>query len=259
MLVGSILISLFYVPFPFGNVFSPELRSASAPSSQRPDLLLLGDSISIQYTLALAEQLSRCVDLYFMVKVKNQPIFQWLASKEHSRLNVRSSSHFQKRSRHWINRGSYDAIVLNVGIHDIKDLVEVGKASTGLKTYEANLEAIIKLIKDRSTHVFFVTTLPVASHISDQYPREIIDQANQIAQDLSAKAGVNLINISSIADDNSEIFYAQDGLHLNEQGVDLVADEIANIVKEKMCLKNIQAGAESASLAHVDEIPFSIT
>lgn len=107
-----------------------------------PRVLVIGDSISIGYTLPTREILKGKVNL--------------LRPPANAAHTANTLANIDK----WLGSGKWDVIHVNWGLHDLK-IMEDGKQQIALPAYEANLEKLAVRLKQTGAKLIFATTTPV--------------------------------------------------------------------------------------------------
>jgi acyl-CoA thioesterase-1 len=105
-----------------------------------PRVLIIGDSISIAYTIPVREALKG------KANVHRVPV------------NA-SSSAGPGRIKVWLGNEHWDVVVFNFGIHDAK--IKGGKPSVSLDAYEKNLRDEVAILKASGAKVLFANTTPI--------------------------------------------------------------------------------------------------
>jgi len=116
-----------------------------------PRVLLIGDSISMGYTLPVRAKL------------------QGRANVHHPPENCGPTERGLTRLDAWLGDGRWDVIHFNFGLHDLKYLDAAGKYVTpdkgkqvaSLEVYEKNLRQIVERLKKTGAKLIFATTTPV--------------------------------------------------------------------------------------------------
>jgi lysophospholipase L1-like esterase len=106
-----------------------------------PRVLLIGDSISIGYTLDTRAMLKGKVNLH-RIPANGGPTTRGLAELDN-----------------WLGDGKWDVIHFNWGLHDLKHVA--GKRATPIEKYAANLDALVKRMRKTGAKLIFATTTPV--------------------------------------------------------------------------------------------------
>ncbi len=158
-----------------------------------PRVLLIGDSISIGYTLAVRDELKRKANVHRPATNCGpttrgiEQIDAWLGSNGDG-------------ERKW------DVIHFNFGLHDLMYVDEQGKNAepgqgkpqVSLADYEKNLESLVAKMKATGAKVIFATTTPVPS---GSPARKLDDQKqyNEVALTVMKKHGVAIDDLHALA------------------------------------------------------------
>ena len=108
-----------------------QTESALAPISDRPGLprvLLIGDSISVGYTLPVRHALEGVANVH---RVLNN-----------SGPTTKGLEHMDE----WLGKDQWDVIHFNFGLHDLKQL-QPGRRQVPLDAYEGNLKRLVARLK----------------------------------------------------------------------------------------------------------------
>ena len=116
-----------------------------------PRVLLLGDSISIGYTLPTRARLAGKANVHRPAE------------------NCSDSGKGVRTIDKWLGAGKWDVVHFNFGLHDVKYLdekgalvsPEKGKQVASVAEYEKNLRALIASLKKTGAKLIFATTTPV--------------------------------------------------------------------------------------------------
>ncbi|MFM7210195.1 MAG: SGNH/GDSL hydrolase family protein, partial [Verrucomicrobiota bacterium] len=107
-----------------------------------PRVLLIGDSISIGYTLPVRKALEGKANVH-RIPTNGGP-------------TKNGTANLAK----WLGESKWDVIHFNFGLHDLRHM-EDGKRQVEPADYEANLRAIVAGLKKPGAKVIFATTTPV--------------------------------------------------------------------------------------------------
>ena len=115
---------------------------------ETPNVLIMGNSISIGYTQYVRKALGRRAD------VCRVPV------------NCAETRKMLKNHKLWLGDGDWDVIHFNWGLHDLKRLTPEGKLDKSRKAgnlvpveeYKENLEKIIQILKKTEATLIFATT-----------------------------------------------------------------------------------------------------
>jgi acyl-CoA thioesterase-1 len=128
-----------------------------------PRILLIGDSISIGYTLPVRKQLDGKANVH-RITINGGPTTNGVANLPK-----------------WLGPGKWDVIHFNFGLHDLK-IMEGGKRQVEPEDYERNLRSLVAELRKTGAKLIFATTTPVPEGKLNP-PRNFGDVAtyNQIA------------------------------------------------------------------------------
>jgi acyl-CoA thioesterase-1 len=123
----------------------PKPPAALAPIEEQPGLprvLLIGDSISIGYTLPVRRLLEGKANLH-RIPQNGGPTKNGVA-----------------RMKAWLGTGKWDVIHFNWGIHDLKHMPD-GQRQVEPAAYEANLRQLVTQMKATGAKLIWATTTPI--------------------------------------------------------------------------------------------------
>jgi lysophospholipase L1-like esterase len=106
-----------------------------------PRVLLIGDSISIGYTLPVRELLKGKANVH-RIPANGGPTESGLASM-----------------KAWLGDGKWDVIHFNFGIHDAR--LHDGAPRSDLATYEKNLDELVKILQATNAKLIWASTTPI--------------------------------------------------------------------------------------------------
>ncbi|MBV6434622.1 MAG: hypothetical protein IANPNBLG_04895 [Bryobacteraceae bacterium] len=107
-----------------------------------PRVLIIGDSISIGYTLPVREMLQGKANVHRIP-----------ANAATTRVTL---DHIDE----WLGSGKWDVIHCNWGLHDLK-IMAGGKLQVPLPDYEKNLKQLVARMKKTGAKIIYATTTPV--------------------------------------------------------------------------------------------------
>ena len=145
---------------------------ASAPNL--PNVLILGDSISMGYTPIVQGLLAGEADIH-------RPL-----NENGGFLNCEGTTRGLQQLDQWLGSGKWDVIHFNFGLHDLKHVhPDTGRNSNDPKhpqqadvgTYESNLKEITEKLKSTGAQLVFATTTPYPDR-----PGGPLRRADQVAK-----------------------------------------------------------------------------
>ncbi|KAA9041906.1 SGNH/GDSL hydrolase family protein [Ginsengibacter hankyongi] len=177
------------------------LASLFAFKGTQPEILIIGDSISIGYTPFVKSTLENKAQVF------------------HCKGNAQYSSYGLSKLNDWLGNEHWDIIQFNWGLWDIcyrdpnkpidytnRDKIN-GKINTTKEDYKANLETIINRLKQTKAKLIFVTTTCVPDNEPGRYDNDVQDY-NIIAIQVMKENNIPVNDLYSI----SKQIHKEDGL-----------------------------------------------
>ena len=201
----------------------PELIIAG--TGDLPNVLILGDSISIGYTELVRELLKDQANVLRPMKENGKP------------MNCQGTTYGLKHIDAWLAASEWNVIHFNFGLHDLKHVdPETGRNSTnpdhpqqaGLKEYEKNLEQIVKKLKAISARLIFATTTPFPD--KPQGPLRRSDQAekyNKVALKIMKKNDIIINDLYAYVLPRMEELQKPNNVHFTSKGSEFLAEKVA--------------------------------
>ncbi|MCB1229304.1 MAG: DUF1080 domain-containing protein [Verrucomicrobiae bacterium] len=194
-----------------------------------PRVLLIGDSISIGYTLAVRDRLEGIANVHRVP-----------ANAGHTGMGIEG---IQK----WLEArgGDWDVIHFNFGLWDLcyrnpesknqghRDKVH-GTQEFSVEEYVANLETIVGMLEKTGAHLIFATTTPVPEK---ELGRVVGDDLryNEAAVALMRKHGIEIDDLHAVMAGKMDRFAKGPGdVHYTEEGYGLLADQVAGVIAESL-------------------------
>ena len=139
---------------------SKKLVWSFKPDRSLPNVLVLGDSVSIGYTLKVRE----------LLKGKAN-VFRPVESNGKSPLNCQGTTFSLTQIDSWLAGKKWAVIHFNWGLHDLKHVTEAGTSNNSrnatdpyqatVEEYSRNLETLVGKLKATGAQLVFATTTPV--------------------------------------------------------------------------------------------------
>ena len=126
---------------------------------------------------------------------------------------------------------SYDILLLNCGLHDIKVNDEDGDNQVEADEYAGNLEEILRIAMEMAAMVVWIESTPVNDEIHNSISKSMkrynadLKKYNAIARDIVSGHKLNVINLYDITLELGESAYI-DHVHFNEDARKVQADFI---------------------------------
>lgn len=192
-----------------------------------PRVLLIGDSISIGYTVGVRKLLDGKANVH-------RPLAN--CGPTHTALNKIDS---------WLETGGkgkqWDVIHFNWGLHDLKymgpngeNLADPKAENSGQQVppeqYEANLRKLSQRLKKTGAHVIWRNTTPVPPGAKG---RVVGDSAkyNKIAAKVMAELGIPTHDLFSISSEKMSDIMKPANVHFTVQGSQLLAEAVAKEIQ----------------------------
>jgi lysophospholipase L1-like esterase len=179
-------------------------------------VLIIGDSISIGYTVPVREAL------------------QGKANVHRPAANCGPTTRGVQSIDQWLGDDKWDVIHFNFGLHDLKYVDDAGKNAPPDKghpqvsegDYEKNLEAIVAKMKRTGAKLIFATTTPVPSG-SDARIKDDEQKYNAIALRVMQRNGVAIDDLYGFAQPRLAEIQLPANVHFKPDGYKQLADQVA--------------------------------
>ena len=124
-----------------------------------------------------------------------------------------------------------DVIHWNNGLWDISTkLFDDGKAFTSEEEYVENMLRVAKLLKKMGKRVIFATITPV--HYEFPYnENSVIERYNALIVPKLQELGIEINDLHSAVMQDLYRYIGEDQIHLSEEGIELCAKQVVEIIK----------------------------
>jgi acyl-CoA thioesterase-1 len=200
------------------------------PKITRPQVLLLGDSISIGYTPFVAEILSDIADV-------SRPVKEGGAAE-----NCQGTTNGVKEIDRWLSDKTWDVIHFNFGLHDLKHIrPDTGENSMSpkdpqqapLKQYRKNLTDIVERLAATKAHLIFATTTPYPNPVDGPLRKPGEPQKyNEAALKIMAKHDIQINDLYTLVKPQMEALMLPSNVHFTEEGSKVLAEQVAQVIKD---------------------------
>jgi acyl-CoA thioesterase-1 len=190
---------------------NPELRPIQDVPGL-PRLLIIGDSISMGYTLPVRELLKDKVNVHRIA--------------ENGGPTTRGIQQMDK----WLGDGKWDVITFNFGLHDLK-IMDNGLQQVPPEDYEKNLRTIVAKLKATGAKLIWVTTTPVPEGELNP-PRRFYDAVkyNEIAARVMKDNGITILDLYAFALPRLAQLQKPHDVHFTPEGYKALAEQVAAAV-----------------------------
>ncbi len=174
-----------------------------------PRVLLIGDSISIGYTLPVRKLLEGKANVH-RIPTNGGPTKNGVA-------NIAK----------WLGTSKWDVIHFNWGIHDLKYMPD-GKRQVEPADYEANLRSLVATLKATGAKLIWATTTPIPDGELNP-PRKFgqVKEYNDIAARVMAENGVAIDDLNARITPQLATMQNPRDVHYTSAGSDYLAKQVA--------------------------------
>lgn len=182
-----------------------------------PRVLIIGDSISIDYTPTVRKELAGKANVHRI--------------PENGGPTARGLENFDK----WIGKKKWDVIHFNWGLHDMK--YENGTQLASTEEYRKNLDALVTRLKETGAKLVWASTTPVPEGASGRVPGDA-KKYNAVAADVMKKHGVPVNDLYTYIIDKLDKYQRPTNVHFMEEGSEYLGKRVAKeILKQRNSAK----------------------
>ena len=250
MKLGCVIMMATALVVPAGVPAAPEAGSVAetarrewtfTPDPALPNVLILGDSISIGYTL----------EVRTLLKGKAN-VFRPVTPNGKGAENCSGTTLGVKAVERWLAVRKWDVIHFNFGLHDMKRVTEAGGTrnsnkpedpwQASVEQYVANLAEIVAKLKATGARLVFATTTPVAAGTTNPW-RDPAEPAryNAVAQEIMKANGIRVNDLFALCEPQLGQIQLRQNVHFNAEGSRLMAEQVAKVIAEELNHKLISA------------------
>lgn len=183
-----------------------------------PRVLLIGDSISVGYTLSVREMLKGKANVHRIME------------------NGGPTSTGVEKIEEWLAPGKWDAIHFNWGLHDIK--IMDGRHQVGIEDYAENLRGLVARMKATGAALIWCSTTPVPEGKLDP-PRVSGDEVefNAVAKKIMDEYGIPTDDLYALALSRLKEIQFDGNVHFTEDGSRLLAGQVAESIETALATR----------------------
>ena len=217
-----------------GVIVSPKLMLAKT-RNKLPNVLLLGDSISLGYTSYVKLTLEDKINFFRPLNAKGGYV------------NCAGTTNGINHIDEWLKISSkWDLIHFNFGLHDLKHVDPTsGKNSSNpknpqqadVKAYKKNLTTIVKKLKATQAKLIFATTTSYPDN--PEGPLRKADQPakyNKIALKIMKKYNVEINDLDGLTASRLEELQKPNNVHFTKNGSEVLGIQVVDIISEALSL-----------------------
>jgi len=191
-----------------------------------PFVLIIGDSISVSYTLP--------------VRLRLEGIANVMRPLE----NCGSTLMILQNLDRWLGQTKWAVIHFNAGLHDLEHVqseniapgkqimvpIAKGHRWISVESYRANLEKIVERLEKTGAKLVFATTTPVPAGEPNRVPEDVA-LYNDAALAVMRAHGVPIDDLNSAAVESACRFQKPQDVHFYQEGSDILAEHVAASIK----------------------------
>lgn len=209
---------------------SPSLQTVQDDPAL-PRVLLIGDSISMGYTLRARKELDGVANVH-------RPL-----------TNCGSTAKAMKEIDRWLGTyntggepgGKWDVIHFNFGLHDLKFVNDrgttvaaaEGKQNVPPYTYEANLRAIVKQLQATGATLVWASTTPTQAVMPGHLPADVI-RYNEIAAKVMKENDVAIDDLFNAVLPQLDELQLPANVHFKGSGSDVLATAVSAAIRDAL-------------------------
>jgi len=204
------------------------------PDPELPNVLILGDSISIGYTLEVRKSLEGKANVY-------RPT----TAQDNKPQNCGGTINGVKNIDQWLGNTKWAIIHFNWGLHDLKHVKKPGTnihsnnpkdpTQTTVEAYTQNLEIITKKLKATGAQLIFATTTPVAPKTKNPLRKpEYPPRYNAAAVAIMNSHGIRINDLHSYCMPNLKKWQQHRDVHFKHTGSKALADQISKVILDEL-------------------------
>ena len=174
-----------------------------------PRVLLIGDSISIGYTLPTRELLAGKANVHRIAT------------------NGGPTTNGVQNLKKWLGEGKWDVVHFNFGLHDIKRDAE-GQQQVPLEAYEKNLRQMVTQLKKTGARLIWANTTPVpdGKFTPPRSDRDVVAY-NQVAREIMDEHGVQMNDLYALCQPRLSDLQRPANVHFTDEGSRVLAEQVA--------------------------------
>jgi hypothetical protein len=193
------------------------------PDPALPDVLILGDSISIGYTLLVRAELKGAANVF-------RPMYE----NSKGTVNCADTATGVAKLDGWLGDRHWRVIHFNFGLHDVKYLDGTGAYVTpdkgtqvaSLAVYEANLRTLVARLKATGARLVWGSTTPVPDGSAGRVKGDEVAY-NAVAKKVMEENGVAIDDLCACVAPRIAELQKPRNVHFTDEGSKLLAHAVA--------------------------------
>ena len=179
-----------------------------------PRVLLLGDSISIGYTVPVREALAGKANVH------------------RPKANCGPTSRGVENIDAWLGDGNWDVIHFNWGLHDLKKID--GEHQVPIGEYEKNLAKLVERLEQTGAKLIWCSTTPVPKGCSPPRENEDVLAYNAAAKKIMDARGIAIDDLYAFALPKLDKIQIPANVHFTADGSKVLAEQVARSILEAL-------------------------
>jgi hypothetical protein len=195
-----------------------------------PQVLIIGDSISMGYTELVAQLLASKADVH------------------RPEGNCASTVEGQEHLSSWLGPATWDVIHFNWGLHDLKYMGPKGenladpldpdsRQKVPPALYEKNLTTLVESLGMTNARLVWCNTTPVPAGADGRVPGDAA-KYNAIAEPIMHSRGIGIDDLFGCAAPRLRAIQQPRNVHFTEGGYEILATHVAACIEETMRIKH---------------------
>ncbi|NBV21455.1 MAG: SGNH/GDSL hydrolase family protein [Proteobacteria bacterium] len=181
-----------------------------------PRVLLIGDSISMGYTVPVRELLKGKVNVHRIPE------------------NGGPTTNGTAKLAKWLGTNQWDVIHFNFGLHDLKS-VEEGKAQVSLADYEKNLRELVKQMKATKAKLIWCATTPVPdARLTPPRKDSDVQAYNAVAKKVMDEQQVPINDLYAYTLPKLADVQLPANVHFKKDGSEFLAKKVAKSIEDAL-------------------------
>ncbi len=199
-----------------------DVRAEFQPIEDDPELprvLLIGDSISVGYTLPVRELLADEANVHRAPE------------------NCGPTSRGVEGIDGWLGEGDWDVIHFNFGLHDLR-IMEDGQHQVSIEQYEANLETIVAHLRRSGAELVWASTTPVPDPVGGPTRNsEDVVRYNAVAEAVMRAHSIAIDDLYDFALPQLGDIQRPENVHFTEDGSKVLARQVAESIRQALAVR----------------------
>ena len=181
-----------------------------------PRVLLIGDSISIGYTIPVRDLLKGKANVH-RILTNGGP-------------TINGTQHIGE----WLGEGKWDVIHFNWGLHDLK-IGDDGTRQVPIAQYERNLRELVSRLRQTGARLIFASTTPVPdAKVNPARINADVIAYNKAAAKVMQESGIPTDDLYSFAFPKLTTIQLPANVHYTQDGYSALAGQVAETIQRAL-------------------------